>query len=412
MASRDSIKGKARRRRVAGMGTAAGAFLAAATMSTGSVVTAPAARADIDDLLDPIIQPILTSLSDAVAGIDPAAATDLSSLSSLDTTIDNALNSVFGTDLISASAPAAAAAASTPDPTTATNVDIPLTVDEDTEPVVDVSVNGGPEEPVLVDTGSSGLVIPLQDIGLSDLATLGFPTGIGFGGYGGGVDFVYLTFDTTVDFDGIVSTSPTTVDVPIFSFPTSVDAPSSFQQLEADDDVVGTLGIGSNTGGPGTSPITALPGDLSDGVLVDLPQDELVLGPNAGTPIATVDGAPITTLTEDVTLPDGATISSSVFDDVDSGGVYGTISSYLVNGGGLSVPVPSGTTISVYDGSTEVYSYTTGTDSLGDSTAPTVTVVGGPAGETPIDSGVEPYLEEPIYIDYSNDTLTFDSPSG
>ena len=46
-----------------------------------------------------------------------------------------------------------------------------------------------------------------------------------------------------------------------------------------------------------------------------------------------------------------------------------------------------------------------GTDSLGNSTAPDV--VSG----TSIDSGVEPFLTEPIYIDYADDTLTFDEPA-
>jgi hypothetical protein len=29
---------------------------------------------------------------------------------------------------------------------------------------------------------------------------------------------------------------------------------------------------------------------------------------------------------------------------------------------------------------------------------------------TSIDSGVEPFLQEPIYINYTDDTLTFDEP--
>ena len=68
--------------------------------------------------------------------------------------------------------------------------------------------------------------------------------------------------------------------------------------------------------------------------------------------------------------------------------------------------MPSGTTISVYDNAagtgTPLYTYVTGTDSLGTSTSPSV--VSG----TDIDSGVEPFLLHPIYIDYANDTLTFD----
>ena len=57
--------------------------------------------------------------------------------------------------------------------------------------------------------------------------------------------------------------------------------------------------------------------------------------------------------------------------------------------------------ITVFDGSKELYSYTvTGTTSVNDGP----TVVSG----TDIDSGVEPYLLGPIFIDYTNDTLSFD----
>ena len=42
-------------------------------MATGSAATAAPANADFEDLLDPIIQPLLTSFSDAVSGVDPAA---------------------------------------------------------------------------------------------------------------------------------------------------------------------------------------------------------------------------------------------------------------------------------------------------------------------------------------------------
>ncbi len=48
-----------------------GAFVAAAAMATGS---AAPAKADFEDLLDPIIQPILTSFTDSLAVFDPSAA--------------------------------------------------------------------------------------------------------------------------------------------------------------------------------------------------------------------------------------------------------------------------------------------------------------------------------------------------
>ena len=78
------------------MGGAVGAVVAAAAMATGATVTAAPAHADFEDLLDPIIQPFLTSLTDSIAVFDPAAALDLTSwtdslLASLNTSFDFAL---------------------------------------------------------------------------------------------------------------------------------------------------------------------------------------------------------------------------------------------------------------------------------------------------------------------------------
>jgi len=104
--------------------------------------------------------------------------------------------------------------------------------------------------------------------------------------------------------------------------------------------------------------------------------------------------APISSLYESVNGGPPVEVS----DDVDSGGVYGNIPSSLDSG------VTPGTTISVYDNAagtgTPLYTYTV-TDTGGVDTAPTST------SGTSIDSGVEPYLVEPIYIDYTDDTMTF-----
>jgi hypothetical protein len=414
MAGRHSAKGiknsgnsKVRRRGLVVVGAAVGAFAAAAAMATGS---AAPAKADFDDLLDPIIQPLITSLSDAIAGFDPTAATDLTSwtdslLSSLNS-IDLGLPS---TALPSTAEPVASAALpASSDPTT---YDLPITVQEDTEPTVQASIDGSADQTLLVDTGSSGLVIPSTDLSLTQLFDLGIPTGINESGYSGGIDYIYLEYnDATVDYPlsdgGTLDTSNVPIDVEILSWPTSFSSgsPLDFQQFLSDNDSPGgILGIGDSAsdGGPGTSPLESAG---FDGVTVDLDPtspnyDELVVGSNAGTPIVggTVDGAPTSDLYETVTTG-STTTGSSVSDDVDSGGVYGTIPSSLESSG------PE--TITVYNspGGTELYQYTTGTDSLGDSTAPTS--VSG----TDIDSGVEPYLEEPIYIDYTDDMLTFDEP--
>ena len=112
-----------------------------------------------------------------------------------------------------------------------------------TEPVVDVSIGGGPSVPVLVDTGSTGLVIPLRDVGLFHL---GLPTGLGTGAYSGGLTYYYLTFDTTVNFgNGIVSSTP--VDVVVLGFPTP------FGNFASGNGAAGIMGIGVNAGGPGPS---------------------------------------------------------------------------------------------------------------------------------------------------------------
>jgi hypothetical protein len=404
MAGRDGTNGnkqprnaEVRRRRVVIMGGALGAFIAAAAMATGSAVTAAPAKADFEDLLDPIIQPVLTSLTDSLAGFDPAAATDLTSWT------DSLFSSLNSIDLaLPSTAESAAAAAASPASDPTSGAIIPLGLAEDTEPTVQATVDGA-NTTLLVDTGSSGLVIPYTDLGsnilaqLESLLELGLPTGIGESGYSGGVDYIYLTYDNaTVDYGGALTTTNTPIDVEILSWPTSLSSPSSFQDFLGDNDVTGILGIGDNTAGPTESPLQA---DGYDGVLVDLPAHDLVVGSNtaAGPDAVTVSGAPTSTLYEQI----GSGTPVQVSDDVDSGGVYGTIPSSLEPGGS----VPSDTLISVYNSDNDLlYQYTTGTDTLGDSTAPTV--VSG----TSIDSGVEPYLEEPIYINYTDDMLTFDAP--
>jgi hypothetical protein len=402
MAGRDSAKysrnAKARRCGVV-MGGALGAFVAAAAMATGS---AAPANADIDALIDPIIQPILTSLTDSLAGFDPAAAVDLTNWTD---SLLASLNSIdLGAALPLTAEPAASAASSTSAAAATSSYDIPLTVNEVTEPTVQATIDGSASQTLLVDTGSSGLVIPYTDLGLTQWFDLGFPTGIGESGYSGGVDYLYLTYgNASVDYGGLLTTPNTPVYVEFLSWPTSSSSPLDFQQFLTDNQVTGILGIGPTGTGPATSPLEAAG---YSGVTVNIPGHDLIVGStNPGTAIGTVGNAPIANLTEVLTTPGagGTTTSASVSNDVDSGGVYGTIPSSLVGNAGS---VPSGSTISVYTspGGTELYHYITGTDSLGHSTAPTV--VSG----TSIDSGVEPYLLGPIYINYTADTLTFDNP--
>jgi hypothetical protein len=403
------------------MGGAVGAFVAAAAMATGS---AAPAKADFEELLDPIIQPLLTSVTDSLAGFDPTLATDLTGWT------DSLLASLNSLDLAvpSAAVPAEAVpAAPNPIPSDAY---IPITVQEDTEPTVTASIDGGSDQNLLVDTGSAGLVVPWDYLGsndltsLEDLFALGLPTGISESGYSGGVDYIYLEYnDATVDYgDGALTTTNTPIDVEILSWGTSSGSPSSFEQFLQDDDSTGILGIGDSSDaggvGPTESPFEA---DGYDGVTVDIPNvpdaldepdGDLIVDPvgvdsNPGTAIATLDGAPTSDLWESI---DNGTPPVAISDDIDSGGVYGTIPSSLESGDS----VPSGTTISVYDNAAgtgpALYSYTTGTDTPDDySTAPEV--VSG----TDIDSGIEAFYGNPVYIDYTGDggdgTLSYDNLS-
>jgi hypothetical protein len=392
------------RRLLVGMGAGAGVFFAAAAMATGS---AAPAKADFEDLLDPIIQPILTSLTDSIGAFDPAAAVDLTSWT------DSFLASLNSIDLAvpAASEPAASAASSA---TTLTGTDdiIPLTVQEGTEPTVDVSVDGSTPEATLVDTGSSGLIVPINNLSLTQLFDLGLPTGISSTSYSGGVDVFYLEYnDATVGYgDGALSTTNTPVDVEFFSFPTSLSpgTPLDFQQFLTDNaSPGGILGIGDSAEtGPGTSPFEAAG---VSGVTVDEPQDALVVGSNAGRPIeAALSGnaTPLSDLTE--VVKDGSTTvgTGSVSDDVDSGGVFGTIPS-TIDGN----DVAAGDTVSVYDGSTLLYTYQVQTlDSEGDTSAPEL--FQGASGVNSIDSGAEPFLNEPIFISYggTDGAITFDEP--
>ena len=271
---------------------------------------------------------------------------------------------------------------------TPVNATVPLSIYATTEPIVHASVNGGSSVPLLVDTGSTGLVIPLKDIGLQHL---GLPTGIGVGAYSGGDTYVYLKFNGTINFGNGIVTSPTTIDAVIFSFP------GSFSSFSSPDGAVGILGVGANTAGPNaTSPLTALPGDLGQGVLIDEPAKELVFGPNPYTPIATVPGGSTTSsLTYTVTNSTGTLVTNNPSTIVDAGGVYGTILQNALPGNTGSVP--NATTIAVsYDG-TPLYSYTTNSTNT-----PTVITSGSQ------NSGYEPFAQMPIYLDYIHNELSFD----
>jgi hypothetical protein len=270
----------------------------------------------------------------------------------------------------------------------------PLTLREGTEPIVDASVGSGGAEPLLVDTGSRGLVIPFTDVGgLVGLLRLGIPLGINMSSYGfgtGAVDFVYLTYDAKVNFGGGLVAAHTPVDVEIFAFPTSLQSLQqnglTFQSSFATDGAAGVLGVGPNATGPLTStPIQALPPPFNQGLLINENQGSggyLQFGANPLAPTAQLNGFPITTLYVGV---NGGT-PQAVPSIVDSGGVNGSIPSFL--------NVKPGDTVDVYapGDPNALYEFT---DQVNYSPVPISSGL--------MNTGNLLFFQYPVYISYSPD---------
>lgn len=268
-----------------------------------------------------------------------------------------------------------------------------------TEPVVNLSVNGAASGPILVDTGSAGLVMQIKDIGgLPGLLKLGIPHGINISAYSGGLTYLYASYPTSVDFGNGLVTAPTPVNVVLFSLPTSPFAISAyfteflknpfttpFDAYFASAGVDGVLGVGPNAVGPGPSiPTQFLPGSLSQGMQIDMQNAQLTFGPNPdATPgFSLSPGAPITTLYVQV----GANAPIPVPSIVDSGGVQGTMPSSVIGGAGS---LPANTVITVWADPNQtqlLYQYNTNTYT------PTVIKSGL------MNTGYLPFATQPIYI--------------
>ena len=271
----------------------------------------------------------------------------------------------------------------------------PLTVLEGTEPIVNASVGSGSTVPLLVDTGSKGLVIPFTKVGgLLGVLELGIPIGGGIGGYSGGLDYLYLTYNAPVNFGGGLITASTPVNVEFLAFPVSIQSAMTngltFQSFFASDGAAGVLGVGPNATGPGPSnPLQALPGTWGQGLLIDqfASSPHLEFGStttlNGASPIATLGGSPITNL--DVKV--GNTTHTNVPSIVDSGGVEGTLPASLnASPGDVSV---------VSSGGQELYHFT----------------YNGNYFPTPISSGLMNtgnliFQQHPVYINYGANTST------
>ncbi|SEB26437.1 MULTISPECIES: PecA family PE domain-processing aspartic protease [unclassified Mycobacterium] len=280
---------------------------------------------------------------------------------------------------------------------------VPLSMYAGVEPIVTISVNGGPKIKVLVDTGSSGLVVNAKNVGQTGL---GNSVGTGTGAYSGGLTYTYNTYNTTVDFGSGLVTTPVPVDV--ITDPAQQTAFANFLKYNG---VVGVLGVGANAVGPGPGLVTTgLPSALKNGIYIDEATKTLTFGPNPLPARVTTSGSP--NVIGSITI-NGVNTPINLL--IDSGGVYGTIPSTLVNSSQMTAVngtdgtvsyylLNAGTPISVYDADGNLlYSYTTTS-----TYRPTVTTDDYNAELS--NTGAMPFLHNRIYIDYStaNGSTVFD----
>ncbi|WP_167098205.1 PecA family PE domain-processing aspartic protease [Mycobacterium sp. DL592] len=280
---------------------------------------------------------------------------------------------------------------------------------------VQVSIGGQAPVAIEVDTGSSGLLIPITQIDVSNLE----PTGItNYTEYGGSQRDYYTEYRTSVDYGNGMVTQSTVIGVidrvTELKDGSWVDVPQEdwTNPKYAIDAVMGVC-WGADGGGL-TSPIHDLPAGLNQGFLMNLPVAQLVFGANPLTPVTAVSGWYATTLAAQVSYQGVQSAITPIVKNVviDSGGLGGyiprdvlpsTLSDYSV---GDTLPV--GTTISYFtpDGQTLLFSTTITQDQYDADNGPFVSSFSDGAN-----TGIAPFLLGPIYFSYTPadfGTATFD----
>ena len=271
---------------------------------------------------------------------------------------------------------------------------VPVKIVAGTEPVVDAKIAGGSKATLLVDSGASGLVTTVDKVNTANLSPI---QGSGNSCFSGNLCYHYDTYYATVDLgDGAVGVAPVNIVSDNAQYPDSVANFKEFFSWGAD----GILGVGANTAGPGPAPIptAAMPGELSDGVLIYQNAypfglgGYMILGPNLFPTNVSLPGAPDAYVNVGL---NGATPQQSGA-IIDSGGVYGTILRKDIPAGVTPVKIdgvdylPAGVKISVYAPGTTTLLYT-------------YTTISG--GTPVIDSGLfntgnAAYAQNPIYLNY------------
>jgi hypothetical protein len=273
---------------------------------------------------------------------------------------------------------------------------------------VNVSIGGGPMVPIEVDTGSSGLLIPITQVNAENLGT---PTGAtGMTEYGGWGRFYYSEYSTSVNFGNGLVTAPTNIGVytkveELINGNWTVIPQSEWSNPKYASALSADMGVcwGANSGGL-TSPVTALPGELGQGLLINEPAGQLVFGANPLTPVTSVPGWYNTTLSVQVGYAGTQAAIQPITDNsiIDSGGLGGyvphsalpsTLSTYAVDD-----DLPVGTTVSVYtsDGLTQLYTTTVTSAQYNLGNGPSVSSDSGG-----FSTGILPFLQGPIYFSYT-----------
>ncbi len=261
-------------------------------------------------------------------------------------------------------------------------------------PILSISVGGGPNAPVVVDSGATGLVVPPQYV---DVATLGAPTGSGSVSYGGTLFVNYQTYHTTVNFGNGIVTAPTTVGVATSAY---LNTPGNAVDVSL---LPAYLGVGPNDGYPFSTPVNAaLPTNMNQGVLINLPRGLAEFGPNPLPPLVEMDGAPKTVVQVQINNQLPQTVGAFI----DSGGASGAVPQSLVPGLAIGNHLPAGTIITV----STINGVPLYTQTVTSANTPFVVASATQNNIYVFNTGSYPFSELPIYI-WNNDatgTTVFD----
>jgi PE-PGRS C-terminal aspartyl peptidase-like domain len=247
--------------------------------------------------------------------------------------------------------------------------------------------------PVIVDTGSQGILVPPQDVNFATLGPKTNTSPLTTPNYGFGNNYDVFTYDTytaPVNLGNGIVTAPTTVDVMVSGTQYKNGVPSPIDLAYATP----KMGVGQNTQVVvAPNPVQALPGTLAQGVLLNNPGNSLQFGANPLNYYASVPGAPISNAPNiSITDPTTATSSTPV-------NAHGYIDSGGIQGGLPSDALPSTQTGDTFVPNGDIVSFYTGDPASGGTLLYTYTVSGSnpPVFPSGFNSGIIPFSGAPGY---------------